>query len=52
LLVIGAVVVAVTDSDIDTTHEDLKHVLWMNPKEIGVNGIDDDKNGYTNDHYR
>jgi subtilisin family serine protease len=45
------VVVAVIDSGIDTTHEDLKPVLWTNPKEIAGNGIDDDKNGYVDDVY-
>lgn len=43
------VVVAVIDSGIDTLHEDLKPVLWTNPKEIPGNGIDDDKNGYIDD---
>jgi subtilisin family serine protease len=43
------VVVAVIDSGIDTLHEDLKSVLWTNPKEIPGNGIDDDKNGYIDD---
>jgi cell wall-associated protease len=43
------VVVAVIDSGIDTTHEDLKSVLWVNEKEIPGNGIDDDKNGYVDD---
>ncbi|GAA4329536.1 S8 family peptidase [Flaviaesturariibacter amylovorans] len=43
------VVVAVIDSGIDTLHEDLKPVLWRNPKEIAGNGIDDDKNGYVDD---
>jgi len=45
------VVVAVIDSGIDTTHEDLKAVLWKNPKEIPGNNIDDDKNGYVDDIY-
>jgi subtilisin family serine protease len=45
------VIVAVIDSGIDTTHEDLKSVLWKNPKEIPGNGIDDDKNGYIDDVY-
>ncbi|MEO6732916.1 MAG: S8 family peptidase [Ferruginibacter sp.] len=43
------VLVAVIDSGIDTLHEDLKPVLWTNPKEIPGNGIDDDKNGYIDD---
>ena len=43
------VIVAVIDSGIDTTHEDLKSILWTNPKEIPGNGIDDDKNGYIDD---
>ncbi|MEQ1553351.1 MAG: S8 family peptidase [Ferruginibacter sp.] len=43
------VLVAVIDSGIDTAHEDLKPILWTNPKEIPGNGIDDDKNGYIDD---
>lgn len=43
------VIVAVIDSGIDTLHEDLKPVMWTNPKEIPGNGIDDDKNGYIDD---
>jgi subtilisin family serine protease len=45
----NTVIVAVIDSGIDTLHEDLKSVLWVNPKEIPGNGIDDDKNGYVDD---
>jgi len=43
------VVVAIIDSGVDTTHEDLKSVLWHNPGEIPGNGIDDDHNGYVDD---
>ncbi len=45
------VLVAVIDNGVDTTHEDLKTVLWRNPKEIPGNNIDDDKNGYIDDIY-
>lgn len=45
------VIVAVIDSGIDTTQEDLKSVLWKNRKEIPGNGKDDDKNGYVDDVY-
>jgi subtilisin family serine protease len=43
------VLVAIIDSGIDTTHEDLAPVLWTNSKEIPGNGIDDDGNGYIDD---
>jgi subtilisin family serine protease len=43
------VIVAVLDSGVDTAHEDLKEILWRNPKEIPGNGIDDDGNGYIDD---
>ncbi|GAA3941295.1 S8 family serine peptidase [Chitinophaga oryziterrae] len=43
------VVVAIIDSGIDTAHEDLKNVLWVNLKEKRGNGKDDDKNHYIDD---
>lgn len=45
------VIVAVIDSGVDTLHEDLKAVLWRNPKEISNNKKDDDRNGYVDDIY-
>ena len=43
------VTVAVIDSGVDIDHEDLKSVVWTNPKEIAGNGKDDDKNGFVDD---
>jgi len=43
------VIVGIVDSGVDIEHEDLKSVLWTNPKEIPGNGIDDDKNGFVDD---
>lgn len=43
------IIVAVLDTQMDINHEDLKPMLWNNPKEIPNNGIDDDKNGYIDD---
>jgi subtilisin family serine protease len=43
------IIVGVIDSGTDTTHEDLKEVLWRNPKEIPGNNKDDDNNGYIDD---
>ncbi|MEN2398286.1 S8 family peptidase [Flavobacterium sp. MC2016-06] len=43
------VIVGIVDSGIDIDHEDLKGMIWTNPKEIPGNGIDDDKNGFIDD---
>ncbi len=42
-------IVAVIDTGIDYTHEDLLPNLWVNSKEIPNNNIDDDNNGYVDD---
>lgn len=43
------VVVGIIDSGVDIEHEDLKDVIWKNPKETPDNNADDDKNGYADD---
>ena len=43
------IVVAVLDTGVDYTHEDLLENLWWNKKEIPNNKIDDDNNGYVDD---
>lgn len=47
----STIIVAVIDNGVDTAQEDLKNVIWHNPKEIPNNGIDDDHNGYIDDIY-
>ncbi|MEJ0080825.1 MAG: hypothetical protein WDM78_07715 [Puia sp.] len=42
------VIVGVIDSGVDTAHEDLKSVIWNNPKE-NYNGKDNDHDGYIGD---
>lgn len=43
------IVVAVIDTGVDYTHEDLIYNMWRNKNEIPGNGIDDDNNGYIDD---
>ncbi|PVH24778.1 S8 family peptidase [Sphingobacterium corticibacter] len=45
------VVVAVLDGGVDIQHEDLKEVLWKNPKETAGSTKDNDGNGYAGDVY-
>ena len=43
------IVVAIIDSGVRLTHQDLAANLWTNPGEIPGNGIDDDHNGVIDD---
>lgn len=43
------VVVAIIDSGVDISHEDLDDNVWTNEDEIPGNNIDDDRNGYVDD---
>lgn len=45
----SSMVVAIIDSGIRTTHEDLRDNLWLNRGEVVPNGRDDDGNGYVDD---
>lgn len=45
------VIVGVLDGGVDVFHEDLKDVIWINPKDSVSNGKDNDGNGYINDKY-
>lgn len=45
----SSVIVAVIDSGVRLTHEDLVANLWTNSGEVAGNGRDDDGNGYIDD---
>lgn len=46
------VIVAVSDTGVDSDHPDLMPNMWKNEKEArGIAGVDDDGNGYVDDIY-
>ena len=45
------VIVAVIDSGVRYTHEDLAANIWINPRENPNDSLDNDNNGYINDVY-
>ena len=47
----ASVIVAVIDTGIRYTHQDLAAQMWLNPGEIAGNGFDDDGDGYVDNVY-
>ena len=43
------IIVAIIDTAIDYTHEDLQGTMWLNTQEIAGDGIDNDDNGFVDD---
>jgi subtilisin family serine protease len=43
------ITVAIVDTGIDYTHDDIKDSIWINADEVANDGIDNDKNGYIDD---
>jgi len=46
-----AIVIAIVDDGIRTSHQDIKPFIWKNIDENPENGMDDDGNGVVNDVY-
>lgn len=45
----AGVVVAVVDTGVDYNQPDLRQNIWVNPREIPGDGIDNDRNGFVDD---
>jgi len=45
----SSVTIALIDTGISASHEDLSGKLWTNSREVPNNGVDDDNNGYIDD---
>lgn len=45
------VIIALIDTGVEVTHEDLNGAIWINSGETAGNGADDDGNGYIDDIY-
>jgi subtilisin family serine protease len=45
----GEVVVALIDTAVDFSHEDLSGIQWVNKVEVADDGLDNDHNGYIDD---
>jgi subtilisin family serine protease len=43
------IVVAVVDTGVDYTHPSLRNSIWVNPREIAGDGVDNDRNGFVDD---
>ena len=44
------IVIAIVDTGVDYNHPDLLDNIWINEQELdGINGVDDDKNGFIDD---
>jgi len=44
------VTIAIIDTGVYLSHEDLQANIWLNGDEIPANGLDDDLNGYVDDY--